>query len=678
MSQSDNTLDFRRFFRASRQFWWLYLVSFLVIMGGAVTYSIFRMPTYETTATMLIEDSSDPTPSGGGIGALLGRSFSIGGFGTSSVNNEIYVIDSHDVLMATAKSLKLNRKYILKDGLKKEFLYPESPIVIDAPQEYFDTLQTGYIVNVEIRSDGETDIEFVRGRFLKKSLLRAENVKLPFVSTDPEFPVTISSTPGYESGREYNLMCVVNSYEEAASDINDNVVTEEPDKLSDAIRLTYLGPNKDYNMALLDQLMTEYNNMRVERRRETARREVEFLNQRIAQQMSDLNQSEEKMEQYMASNNLTSIEEEVKLLVEKSVANESTIRGIKTSMEYYRQVLGTLRNSAEPDELLPLNSGATPMIEDYNALITKRKSLKRSATRDNSALKLLDSSIADLKATIEKSTENLLMEREMQLKSIEKDETNTVKRLNEMPSYERQFFNLTRDKELQNQLYLFLIEKRENAMLKYDSNATLGFVVEKAYCALKPSKKKSIIACGAGLILSFLLPGLLIMVWIMWKQGVEGPMDLNFSGLEARTVSINPSDSIYGFRRIRQIMESDPALSTVYSLNLSSSSQFPQQLAASFDNIGRRTEVFVPKEKDNDILLTPSFAKQREDIIREGRLPIVIIPDPTHIWDLAQLMKESGVFLLIEVDKGKTERGYFKNLIKNGIPTQSIVTAILD
>lgn len=678
MSQIDNTLDFRRFFRAARRFWWLYLIAFAVLMGGAVTYSLCRMPAYDTTATMLIEDSSDPTPSGLGMATMLGRSFSIGGFGSSSVNNELYVIDSHDVVVATAKALGLNRTYILKDGLKKELLYPDSPVTVEASQEYFDTLTVGYNIQIKIFKDGKADIEFTRGRFFPKTLVKAENVTFPYVSTNPEYPVTIARTDYFQNGKEYNILAVVNSYEGAAAAINEKVVTEEPDKLSDAIRLTYSGPNKAYNKALLNGLLEQYNLKRIDRRRETAKREVEFLNERIAQQISDLNSSEEKMEEYMKNNNITSIEEEVKLLVEKSLSNESALRGLRTSQEYYREVLNTLRHPKTPDDLIPIQSAnSSPMIADYNALVLERKSLRRSATPDNSALKLLDSSISDLRTTIERSTENILAERELQIKAIQKEENATTGRLNRMPAYERQFFNLTRDKELQNQLYLFLVEKRENAMLKYDSNSTLGFVVEEAYCSIKPSPKKSFIACGLGLVMSLLLPSFLVLLWTLWKQEVEEPMDLNFDGLESRTIMVDSPANAKALRGVRQLISKTPSRKEIYVLNLASDHNLPQQLADSFRNVETRVEVMNGNDTDNDTLMTASFSKRVKESLQNNSFVIIPIPDSEGTGNIINLLTSPASTLLIAVNQGKQSRNYFKNFIKTGIvPAQTIVAII--
>ena len=57
---------------------------------------------------------------------------------------------------------------------------------------------------------------------------------------------------------------------------------------------------------------------------------------------------------------------------------------------------------------------------------------------------------------------------------------------------------MTRDRELKNTLYMFLLEKRESALLKQNNSQELGFVFEPAYSAIKSSKTKLYLILGLG------------------------------------------------------------------------------------------------------------------------------------------------------------------------------------
>ena len=133
-----DSLDLRRHIRAIKQGKWWFLGSILFFGTLAIFYYAKHMPQYVINSSMLLEDESDGGGSlkkAGGMAQMM-RTFSVGGFGSASIDNEIEIVKSHDVMMRTVKTLGLNRTYLEKDGLKKEILYKTSPVMLEAPDEF--------------------------------------------------------------------------------------------------------------------------------------------------------------------------------------------------------------------------------------------------------------------------------------------------------------------------------------------------------------------------------------------------------------------------------------------------------------------------------------------------------------------------------------------------------------
>ena len=209
-TSSSDTLDLRRFLRSVRNLKWIYVASFIFFMGMAATYCILRQPQYEINSTMLIEDpSADGSGAAGGM-AMMMRTFSVGGFSGSSVNNELQLINSHEVLMNTAKTLGLNRTYYRRDGMEKRMLFLDSPIALEAPQTILDTLRVGMTVTVDIKGD-RADIDVTRGRF-KTTVAAASDATLPATVKTPWGPLTIIPTSNY-TGEEQTIQIDLGSYE---------------------------------------------------------------------------------------------------------------------------------------------------------------------------------------------------------------------------------------------------------------------------------------------------------------------------------------------------------------------------------------------------------------------------------------------------------------------------------
>lgn len=138
---TDNTLDIRRYWREMRRLRWVYILAFICIVGLASIYVVRSLKHCESTAMVLIEESTSDTGSGASKGGgLMGmmKMFSVGGFGSSSVDNEIFLIRSHDMAVRTVKALGLTSTYIERDGLKKHLLFPNSPVKATMPQSVLD------------------------------------------------------------------------------------------------------------------------------------------------------------------------------------------------------------------------------------------------------------------------------------------------------------------------------------------------------------------------------------------------------------------------------------------------------------------------------------------------------------------------------------------------------------
>ena len=184
----NDSLDLRRHIRAIKQGKWWFLGSILLFGTLAVIYLTSHMPQYEINATLLLEDDTDGSGStlkkAGGMAQMM-RTFSVGGFGSASIDNEIEIVQSHDVMMRTVRLLGLNRTYLDKKGMfEKEILYKTSPVMMEAPDEYFDTLMTNYQVDIHLHRGGTADVAVKKG-LLKRTVAQFGNVTFPLSVNSP-------------------------------------------------------------------------------------------------------------------------------------------------------------------------------------------------------------------------------------------------------------------------------------------------------------------------------------------------------------------------------------------------------------------------------------------------------------------------------------------------------------
>lgn len=668
MNKYNNEVDLRRVFLMARKLWWLYALAFLVLGGVAGYYCYSKLPRYQASSSLLIEDSStgDGAKGAGSMMTMM-RAFNVGGFGAASVDNEVFLVTSRDVMIRTVRDMKMNRVYVGKDGAKKQLLYPECPVEITAPEEFFDTLSVGFKVKIELLGNGKADIKAFKGRFIKKNIGELRDTSLPCALSTVYGELGVSATKYFDPKEEGSITVTVMGNELAAADLEKNIEIDVPNKLADGIGLAYYGGNRKYVAAVLNALMKCYNDKRIERKHQTAAEEVAFYDARINSIFSELSEAESKVEKFKNDNKIYGISQEASILIGDAYNQTVNIAQAKAKREYYQEVKKALSSGDGSRNMIPVKEGfGDTGIETYNQLILSRNNLERSAKADNPALIAINKDIADMRDVILRNVDNVLLESDLTIGMMQNLAGTSKNRLEKIPSFERIYTNLERDKELKNELYLFLLEKRESAALSMTSTASLGFIVDPAYADLKPTMKKEMLIMLIALCLAIVGPSMIVMLLVLRNGKVTSAADINYLGDPGRTFNVQSGASY--IKKIRSMLLNIPEKNNVYVLNLSSESDFAARLQESLLSIGKSVNL-VSGIPDNDSIFKAPMKKDCD-------YNLVEIPEKDNLGEIASLINADDARLLVLVSAGTIPRSSFRQMLK-GLDCDNITVGVV-
>ena len=192
--------------------------------------------------------------------------------------------------------------------------------------------------------------------------------------------------------------------------------------------------------------------------------------------------------------------------------------GMNSQMMNYEMMLNILKNPETKFTLLPIasgmdDSGAAQVVASYNELIMQRATLMKSAKDGNVALSNLEEQIGALRVVAVDNIEKARNSTKMVINNVLNENTKDNSRIKKVPQFEREYIDLMRDKELKNDLYVFLLEKKASSMLKLASSKTPGFIIDPAFSDIKPLMKKPLIVLGLALMASLRCPS--ILIWII-------------------------------------------------------------------------------------------------------------------------------------------------------------------
>lgn len=668
MDKNNNEVDLRRVFIMVRKLWWLYALAFLVLGSVAGYYCYSKLPRYQAMSSLLIEDSSSSEGAkGAGTMMSMMRTFNVGGFGAASVDNEVFLVTSRDVMMRTVREMKLNRIYVGKNGAKKVLLYPECPVEINAPEEFFDTLSVGFKVKIDMLGNGKADIKAFKGRFFKKVIGEVTNVTLPCVLPTVYGELDVMPTRFFDSKEKEAVTVTVMGNELAAADLEKQLEIDVPNKLADGIGLSYYGGNRKYAAAVLDALMKCYNEKRIERKHQTAAEEVAFYDARINSIFSELSEAESKVEKFKNDNKIYGITQEASILIGNSYSQTVNIAQAKAKREYYQEVKEALSGKDGILGMLPLKEGfADTGIDTYNQLVLTRNNLARSAKPDNPALMSLDKDIADMRGVILKNVDNVLLEADLTINTLENLSGTSKHRLEKIPSFERIYTNLQRDKELKNELYLFLLEKRESAALAMNSTATLGFVVDPAYTELKPTMKKEMLIMLIALFLALAGPTAIVLLMVLRNGKIDSAADVDFLKGANRAMNVGTGEA--DIKKLRSRLLDSPEKNKVYVLNLSSERDFPARLKDSMIAIGKSVNLISGLADNDQVFKAPLKEDYDYDMVE--------VPGKDNLSELGSLLNGDDARIMVLVSRGTMTRRALRHTLR-GLNSDNIVVAVV-
>lgn len=501
---TDQNFNLQLFINKCKSKWSWYLIAF-ILFGLLGTYIHLRnVPTYEVTANIMIYEEST-----GGATIQMARQFSLGNVfgGSALVDNEIKVLKSHSVMRQTAKDLGFNVSYTFKDGLFKEVpLYQKMPFVLKCDSTIADTIKTALTFKLEVDKNG-----LLSGEVKKEKDLLSE-IK------DEEFPVkvetpyglfTFEKTDYFKDGKSLNAEIFFESYDSAAETLSKEVSVSIPDKKSDLINITWLTPDPIFGKTLINTIIENYNEKVIQDSRDRDRKTAHFIEERLHSLEAELNLSEDEIEQFQKNRNLVDLETEAKIVMAKTLEYEHRLDSAQTEFNLLKRTREFISNPENKYSLITLDrsaSQAAPLLLDYNEMILKRIELSTVANENNLALQNIDEQLNAYRQNIIETLDKNYETSKFRLDAIKRLYNEYNGKLNDIPTDIKAYRGIERQQAIKEQLYLFLLQQREETALRIANAQPRAIIVDEAYIASDVHKTSMMFIGVIVLILTLLLP----------------------------------------------------------------------------------------------------------------------------------------------------------------------------
>lgn len=472
MAQETQEIDIRMWcIRILKNWYWILLSCILFGAWGIYTY-LSTTPRHTVDAKIMIRtsDSDSPLPQMEML-AMMGMG------GMKQVEDEVAILTSRDILTQVVRDLDLQNEYRKKRKLRWEGQYPSHDLVMVYPETFLDTIKRTVRLEMKVRKNDYL-VKVRYGQRWNFSRHKVKDVTVPFETCAGK--IAINSNKPLEKGDKYRVVTMpmlpaVDKYTQtiAASPLKkeSNVIvistsTDMPQRAIDFI-------NKEIDFYNLDAVVDK-NIM--------ASNTAAFIEERLRLIEDELAVAESNLEQYKERNGIVDLITEAEIYLHEGSEYKKQAVEIETQLNLVKYIGEYVSDETNKNSLIPANLGIEDpaliaLVTEYNQLLLNRMRVQRTATTNNPVLSQMDLQLAVLRENIISSISSISNTLSIAKENIDKHFGKIESMRYGLPSQERQFVEVVRTKELKEQLYLFLYEKREENALTLASTVMPAKVI---------------------------------------------------------------------------------------------------------------------------------------------------------------------------------------------------------
>ena len=588
--QEEQIVDFSAFVRKYKRYWWLFLLSLVACMSLAFAYLKYAQRVYNIKSVVLVSQDDNSA----GAGANLLKSMKLMGQG-SKVDDEMLVFASQELCTQVAKQLKLNRSYIEEKEWYKpdKDHYNSSPIEVLAPEEMFDTLSS---VNFKIDVD-KNGLADIKAKHSKQILADLKGVTLPTTVKTSYGTFAIQATDRLKKGKACHIKASLYGNQYRGEVLNRRINVKLATKKSNGINLSIAETNKSRGIDILNKLMELYNERGQKEKDVEAINTAKFIDERLALIYKGLTSSEADIEAYKRNHKIVDPELQIKTSVAKQEKADQAIIRLETNKQLLGMVRDFVTNPANKHSYIPFDvdsSAATGAIKAYNNLLAKRQELEQSAKGDNMALKQLDQQIETMHSNVLQGLNSSIKGLDVQLSKARSQANLSAGELGKVPTEEREARELLRQQGIQNTLYTFLLQKREENSLVLAATTPKGKIVDHAYAQTTPISPNRLVTLALALMAGLMLPLLIVYLKDLFTTKFSNQEELE-------EISQVPFiGHIHHNRHNTQLVVKDGKTSSIVEL---------------FRYIRNNLQFLLNKEDDKVILVTSSISGEGKSFV---------------------------------------------------------------
>ncbi len=449
----------------------IFLLSFIALFTGVALYTFIMKPIYEATATLHVKDEK------GGKGGILGDLAMLNS--SNPVDAEIEILKSRSNAEEVVERLHLNWG-VSKRSSGLTFKITEFSSTSGSPDYTIEL--TGPDSFTVTPNDGSPAVQGRAGQLVKNQTIA----------------LLIREIKG-KSGDSFRLK--QHNFNKTVETLRRAIKASEVGKKTNIIKVTYSDTDPVLSRDVVNTLVQAYLDQTLSFKTEEASRTVTFVEDQLKGTRDELDLSEKNLQTYKSANGVVKLDTEAEELIKKLSEIEKDRAAVVLQRKQVEFALTALQEARRKGQVYtPAVFKDDPLIGSMATRLTELEVQKRALVSENTEshpqVKALQSQIDQLQkkiqATYDTSRSNLIKQETAIQQQLHQYEA----KMRTLPAAERDLARLLRLSKVNADIYMFLLQKHEEARIVKASTISNIKIVDPAITPdnpIKPQKKKNLL-----------------------------------------------------------------------------------------------------------------------------------------------------------------------------------------
>ncbi|GAB3558503.1 GumC family protein [Spirosoma fluminis] len=471
------------------QKWPWYVLCLILSLAGAYVYLLYKQPIYRIQASLMLQDEKKGTGQTNPLKELEVYT------PKKMVENELEVLRSSTLMKRVVRNLHLETRYFQQTEYGKREIYTESPVILlveEANRElYKKPLELAFVNSQTARING---IAYPLNKSIHTPYGKLRVLTRKEVGAKSE-PLIVQAMP--ESA--------------AVGTYLGNLKAEPTSKTSTVVHLTLDDAVPEKGEAILNSLINEYNQAAILDKNKVAANTLRFIEDRLRMVSGELASVERNVETYKSSQGITNLGEQAQAFLQTTQQNDAQLNQVTIQLAVLDDLQRFITDQSDKRGSTPATVGLNDpgllnQIDKLSQLELQRDQLAQTTSEENPLLLSLDKQIRATKSNIGLNIKTM----KSMLTSSQKHYTAQNEKLEgiirTIPRQERSLMDITRQQSIKNNLYTYLLQKREEMAVTFAAAISDSRTIDAAQSSIAPVKPVGVVIYALFALVGLLIP----------------------------------------------------------------------------------------------------------------------------------------------------------------------------